>query len=331
MSMYDPFRKALAAGACSVIFLGPSCTLYDDALITNAPTDGGAGSGGSGGNGVGGGPATGGAIGSGGAGGSGGVTASGGGGSGGGGDGGSAEAGTGGASTGGADGGDAAAGSGGTAGSGGGSGGSGGSAGSGGTVDAGIVCTSTAKGSGTDGVIDDLDDGNSFITPNDGRAGGWYFATDGTGTTTPSAGVPAPSTGGESNLGMHVKGTNLTGWGASLSVAVAAPGACYDASAYGGVKIALKGSGRVLISVMTATVNAQPSGKQDQYKVTATLTGGWLDLYYAWSDFHQSGYPGATVLPFDTTAITGIGVDPFPVSPLSFEFWVDNVAFARKQ
>ena len=224
----------------------------------------------------------------------------------------------------------AAAGNAGANAGGGGGSGSGGSGGAG-AAGAGTWCTSTSVGSGTLGLIDDLDDGNAFIAAVDGRAGTWTFATDGTGSTVPSPGNTTPSAPGKSGLAQRVQGTALTGAGATLAANLVANGACYDASAYRGVNIALKGSGQVEVSLLTAAVNAQPPAKQDQFKVQVTLTNAWQDQSFAWSEFHQSGYPGATVVAFDAAKVTGISITPRSASkPLSFDVYVDDLSFRKK-
>ena len=229
---------------------------------------------------------------------------------------------SGGASSGGAGAGGSGAGSAGTAGS---------AVGGGGTGGAPSLCNNVIVGSGTLGSVDDFDDGNAFILVSDGRSGTWIFASDGSGTTTPAPGAATPSAVGEMGLAQRIQGTGLMGAGADLTAELVPPGDCYDASAYRGVNVALKGSGQVELSVLTAQVNAQPTAKQDQYKAVVTLTSAWQDLSFAWSEFHQSGYPGATVLPFDNTKLTGIALTPRSASkPLSFDVTVDNLSLRKK-
>ena len=206
-----------------------------------------------------------------------------------------------------------------------------GTAGVGGGGGAAPLCNTVVVGSGTLGSIDDFDDGNAFILPSDGRSGSWTFTSDGTGTTTPAPGTATPSAVGEMGLAQRVQGAGLTGNGAELAAGVVPLGDCYDASAYRGVNIALKGSGQVELSVLTAAVNAQPTAKQDQYKASVTLTNAWQDLSFAWSEFHQSGYAGATVVPFDNTKITGFALTPHSANkPLSFDITIDNLALRKK-
>jgi hypothetical protein len=211
-----------------------------------------------------------------------------------------------------------------------GSGGAGGSgiAGSGGTSP---LCAHVSIGSGTVGLIDDLNDGNAFINLIDGRSGAWTFSTDGTGTTVPAPGPATPTATGETGLAQRVQGTGLTGIGASLFVTLVPSGDCYDASLYSGVNVALKGSGQIRLSVLTAAVNAQPAAKQDQYQTVVTLTDVWQDLSFAWTNLHQAGFPGATPIAFDTSKITGVQLIPQSTTqPLSFDFSLDNLAFRKK-
>jgi hypothetical protein len=193
------------------------------------------------------------------------------------------------------------------------------------------ACSDTSVGSGLLGSIDDFDDGNSELEPIDGRSGSWLFVTDGTGTTTPAPGAPVPVTGGVSGNALHLQGSGLTGDGALLHATLTSAAGCYDASAYRGVNVALKGTGELWLVIRTALVDAQPAEKRDYHRVKYGASGAWMTYTILWSQLAQAGVPGATKLDFDPSAITGIDLVPASnTTPLSFDFWLDNVAFRKK-
>jgi hypothetical protein len=151
------------------------------------------------------------------------------------------------------------------------------SSGTGGSASGGATgggnCTMKAAATGTPTLIDDFEDSNADITAVDGRSGGWYLSTDGTGAVTPAAGAPKPEDGGMPGKAVHVKGTGLTKWGAGLSAAVANnTTGCYDVSKFTGVTVSLKGTGNLYVSVLTAAVRDAPEGQRNHYKKQVTLT-----------------------------------------------------------
>ena len=203
-----------------------------------------------------------------------------------------------------------------------------GTTGTGGSGPVTASCASTAASMGAMPLIDDFEDGNGDVTAIDGRVGGWYLSTDTTGTTTPKAGAPVPETGGMPGKAVHVSGSGLTGWGASLSASVTVPMGCYDASKYTGITVMLKGTGSVQVSVLTAAVRSAPEGMRNHFKKSVTLTGEWTPVTISFSELTQPGGWGVMV-PFDATKIYGIDFGPVaaPPAPTAFDFWVDNLSF----
>jgi hypothetical protein len=198
----------------------------------------------------------------------------------------------------------------------------------GGAAPGGGTCMTTAVAMGTMPMIDDFEDGNGDINLADGRMGGWYFSVDGTGSTTPKAGVPVPEAGGMPGKAVHVTGTGLTGWGASLSAAVVPVNGCYDASKFTGITVMMKGTGTVWVSVLTAAVRAAPEGMRNHFKKQVTLTADWQAVPINFSELTQPGGWGV-IVPFDVTKIYGIDFGPATAPPVAtaFDFWVDNLSF----
>ena len=190
-------------------------------------------------------------------------------------------------------------------------------------------CMTMAAATGMPLLIDDLEDGNADVMAADGRVGGWYLATDKTGTRTPDDGAPVPADGGMPGKAIHVTGTGLTGWGASLSVTLAAMNGCYDASKLTGITVMLKGTGSVMVSVLTAAVRAAPEGMRNFHKKQITPTADWTPVTIDFSELMQLGGWG-TIAPFDATKIYGIDFGPVAaVAPATtdYDFWVDTLSF----
>lgn len=205
-----------------------------------------------------------------------------------------------------------------------------GTTGTGGAPAGGGKCAMTAAATGVPLLIDDFEDGNADIMAVDGRMGGWYLSTDGTGTVKPAAGPPVPEAGGMAGKGLHLTGTGLKMWGASLSAAVANNlTGCYDARKLKGVSVALKGTGRVFVSVLTAAVRDAPEGQRNHYKKMVALSADWTTVPIAFSELTQPGGWGL-VVPFDASKIYGIDVSPVPATApatTDYDYWVDNLSF----
>ena len=204
-----------------------------------------------------------------------------------------------------------------------------GTTGTGGAAPGGGNCMTTAVSMGMPLLIDNMDDNNGNIDAVDGRMGGWFLSTDKTGTVMPTDGVPTPIAGGMSGSGIHVTGMGLTSWGASLSAALVPLNGCYNASKFKGISLALKGTGAVMVSVLTAAVRDAPEGMRNHYKKQVTLSADWTTVPIAWTDLMQLGGWGVMV-PFDVTKIYGVDIGPVAATPpakTDYDFWVDNLSF----
>jgi hypothetical protein len=158
--------------------------------------------------------------------------------------------------------------------------------------------------------------------------GGWYLSTDTTGTTTPKAGAAMPEAGGMPGKAVHVSGSGLTSWGASLAASITPPMGCYNASKFTGVTVMLKGTGTVWVSILTAAVRSAPVGMQNHFKKQVTLTADWTPVTINFAELTQPGGWGM-IVPFDVTKIYGVDFGPAtaPPTPTTFDFWVDNLSF----
>src|SRR5260221_3869447 len=201
--------------------------------------------------------------------------------------------------------------------------------GTGGTGPLGGTCMTKAASTGMPLLIDDFEDGNADVMPVDGRMGGWYLSTDMTGTSTPKSGPPVPEAGGMPGKAIHVTGKGLTSWGASLSAAIANNmTGCYDASKFTGISVSLKGTGMVMVSVLTAAVRDAPMDMRNQYKKVIALSADWTNVPINFSELTQPGGWGLMV-PFDATKIYGFDIGPVAAPPAmtDYDIWVDNLSF----
>ncbi|MDF3069860.1 MAG: hypothetical protein K0R38_5461 [Polyangiaceae bacterium] len=205
-----------------------------------------------------------------------------------------------------------------------------GTAGTGGGASVGGKCTTSAASTGTPPLIDDFDDGNADIMAVDGRMGGWYLSTDGTGTGMPAAGAILPIEGGKTGKGLHLTGAGFKTWGVSLGAAVANNlTGCYDASKFTGVTVDLKGTGSVFVTVLTAAVRDAPEGQRNHYKKQVTLTAEWTTTTVAFGEMTQPGGWGL-IVPFDAKKIYGIDISPVQATApatTDYDYWVDNLSF----
>ncbi len=193
-------------------------------------------------------------------------------------------------------------------------------------------CAMTAVATGSNGMIDDFDmhPGSGLIPATDGRVGGWWISKSATGTVMPMANAaPVPVAGGDTGMGLHLMGsdTDLTnGWGADASVAITPTNGCYDATAYtSGIKVSLKGTGSIYLSVITAEDKAASATSGNQRK-EIPITSTWADYSVAWSDLVTGwGNP----IPLDLKEIVALDIAPSASSASNFDIWVDNLQFVK--
>jgi len=182
-------------------------------------------------------------------------------------------------------------------------------------------------------LIDDLEDGDEWISPIAGRSGDWYVYNDTSGTQVPTLGSGLPSLTGH-NLDGYAAVTSGSGfdqWGAGIGLNFNL-GAAYDASQYQG--IAFRGSSEteqiVRLKVSTTDTLAVADG------------GGCTDLC---SDFHGANFAlrsagGVYFVPFADLAQEGFGSGQafdltrihdllwqVSTDPAGFEFAIDDVCF----
>ena len=210
----------------------------------------------------------------------------------------------------------------------------GGSAGSGGTP---------PEPSGSD-LLDDMEDGNFYLTPRPPRYGYWYVAGDGTaaaelpeiedliGTLSPARDT--------SSSAVHFVASGFKGWGASLGLSFtdqASKRVKYDAGNATGVSFWVRGSvtGNAKVRVLFPLPGTDPvyelCGEEtqgqclDHYATQISVTADWQHVTIPFSSLHQAGW-GAPVAAFAPAEMVGI---EWSTGTTALDIWLDDLALIR--
>jgi Complex I intermediate-associated protein 30 (CIA30) len=199
-------------------------------------------------------------------------------------------------------------------------------------------CMASVVGSGAPALVDDFEDGNQMLLPNDGRVGEWSFSKSATAVTMPAAGGPlTPVVGGAgapTGKALHISGTETTGWGAGITANLVynEGTGCYDASAYSGLKLSIKGraGAKVFLIAGVATIRAMEA-TAGPYRKEHVLTADWQEVTLRWADFGPSwGTPPEpkVVNPRELYSISVL-TSPGASGVGEFDLWIDNVELTR--
>ncbi len=188
------------------------------------------------------------------------------------------------------------------------------------------------RASGIRPGIDDFEDGDALLLPNDGRDGGWHVSGDGTGTLL--VGEPLlPESGGVNGSGkaMHVSGSGFTEWGADLSFDLRKDSARYDASVHQGIKFWARGNNRLRFIVMQANLAlghpcatcVEPASQCGVfYASELSLTDAWTEYSIPWTSLVRD-YPGGAAVGPDQLLLLQFEAPALD----AFDFWIDDVSF----
>jgi hypothetical protein len=199
------------------------------------------------------------------------------------------------------------------------------------------------RGTGSDALIDDFEDGDPILRAVDGRVGGWWVAGD-TGCTLDPSNPPTPEFGGASGsaLALHVSAAGCDDWGFSTGVSLnsTSPLACaYDAKAYDGVYFwARTAVAPLSVQVAVNTRQTIPlayggdgtcgDACWNSYSIWFDVDPTWRLYAFTWAELAQQ--PGwGTAVPFDVTAIEQItwgATAAQTVNPRA-DLWIDQVNF----
>lgn len=224
--------------------------------------------------------------------------------------------------------------------------GTGGTSSDGGTTATGGTGTTGGTANPPTGVdlMDDMEDGNFYLTAKPPRYGFWYLAGDATaGASLPKIENLVASfepARGESTSAVHFKATGFKGWGASVGFSFAdskQQKAPYDGGDAVGVSFWVRGSitNSVKLKVMFPISGTAEGGSDcggtgqgqclDHFATQVSVTDEWKQVQILFSNVHQAGW-GAAVDGFDAAHMLGI---EWTVALADADVWIDDVALLR--
>lgn len=204
-------------------------------------------------------------------------------------------------------------------------------------------CAEGAPASDTT-LFDDFEDGDAKIFKGYEREGWWFTATDKTpgGKILPEEGFHperlGPDEATPDNLfAAHLAASGFKEWGAIWGVAlhwvnngVRCP---FNASAFSGLKLRVRGSGTVRLAFgMPETLAADGGGScvercWDSHGKLLFLSESWQELFIPWEKLQQEGW-GAEAR-FDPAKLLQIGFQARS-KEMPVDFWVDDISFVKK-
>jgi hypothetical protein len=184
--------------------------------------------------------------------------------------------------------------------------------------------------------LDDLEDCDAAILPNDGRAGSWYQYVDTFGSTLAPAAFKPEAAGSpvSPKCAVHVRGMTVNrpdmmqfGY---AGVGFSFPGNMpIDSSAYDGITFFAKGSGQIRVAItLPATTEVALGGTclsncGDSFGFVVDLTGDWQRFEVPWTALTQDGW--GTPATFEQRQMTGI--DFGFSSGWVFDAFIDDVGY----
>jgi hypothetical protein len=190
-----------------------------------------------------------------------------------------------------------------------------------------------SQASGQEPLIDDFEDGNSSLLPNDGRSGSWHAGQDGTGSLTTTE-PPLPELGGVDGAGsaLHLSGGGFSEWGANLNLELRNGAFPYDASAYRGIRFWARGSGtRLRVIFMQQNLapghpcsTCDPTSNQCGllYSTELAMTEAWNEYTVDWTSLTP---PTVIDTPFAPDQLMTIQFE-VPAAA-AVDLWLDDVSF----
>jgi len=187
------------------------------------------------------------------------------------------------------------------------------------------------------GTIDDLEDGNSQITTNEGRGGYWYTYSDSMGTTVAPEDEFVPSSGGanRSAKAAHIwgkTGDQKNVW-AGMAFPLTNPKQPYDASKYKGIAFwARRGEkSTAYVYLRVPDVNTTPDGGVckdcfNDFGANVQLTPHWKKYTFPFDMLKQEpgwGEPRPHIVPGQIYELQW----QIKTRNVDFDVWVDEVAF----
>jgi hypothetical protein len=189
-------------------------------------------------------------------------------------------------------------------------------------------------------LVDDFEDGDGAIFPQEGRSGDWYGANDGKGTQTPAGAddfVPSLLTPARnrSQHAAHTFGGPFSVWGAVFGTAFASNGLKdlpYDASKYQGLKFWVRSGATSATAAKQVRVNLTTTATNmgggctvcnDHFGRDVPLTANWTQITLQFSSIKQGGWGRPQQPAPNLTQLVAIQF-LFPAN-ISFDLWLDDV------
>jgi hypothetical protein len=191
----------------------------------------------------------------------------------------------------------------------------------------------------TDGLIDDLEDGDSRAAPFGGRTGTWWVAKADHAVVSVPAGGFAASDGGAAGSKKASRFAGKTDsqdqWGAAIGLNFIESGAFYDASKYAGVGFKIKaGKPSTAVRVKLPDVNTVPDGGAckstcwNSFGKDLVVGPDWQDVVVLWGDLAQQPDWGNPRPPSVTTSQIK-NVEWAVNQGVEFDVAVDDVHFVE--
>jgi hypothetical protein len=213
-------------------------------------------------------------------------------------------------------------------------------------ADAGGARDVVETGPTTPGLIDDMEDNDSFILPREGRQGVWFTVNDGTPGAMQTPGTPftmsaIPAGRGASLYAARSSGHGFASWRPLIGFWFHQPATgtkqFYDVSRYRGITFLARFVESDAATVATSVRVVMPDrdtdpdgmvctggGCNDHFGMNIVLTSQWTSYTILFGAMTQEGW-GTQVARFDAVNAYGIEFE-FPIQA-TFDCWIDDIAF----
>jgi len=214
-----------------------------------------------------------------------------------------------------------------------------------GDADAGAARDVVETGTPPTGLIDDMEDNDSFILPREGRQGVWFTVNDGTPGAMQTPGTPFTMSPISAGRGASLYAARSSGYGfASWRPLIGfwfyhpptGPKQLYDVSRYRGITFMARFAASDAANVSTSVRVVIPDrdtdpdgmvcmggGCNDHFGANITLTPQWTSYTILFATMTQEGW-GTQVGQFDAVNAYGIEFE-FPLQA-TFDCWIDDIA-----
>ncbi len=193
-------------------------------------------------------------------------------------------------------------------------------------------------------MLDDMEDGNFYLSPKPPRFGFWYVAGDTTaGAKLPKieelVGVLTPARDASTSA-VHFTATGFKGWGSSVGLSftdAVSKRSAYDAGSALGISFWVRGTvgDNTKLRVLFPLLGTDPTGKQcggtgqgqclDHFAAQIAVTAQWQQVTVLFSALHQAGW-GVPLTAFDPKQMLGI---EWSAGVADVDVWLDDLALLR--